>query len=126
MATLRYLTHPNVAVDPDVAVPAWSLSEQGRRRAEAMLSQPWVPSVGRVVSIAAVADLLVDGDRDVAVVGHGAVGTLLWCHLNGTAIARHHDQPGQGHHWAYDRTAARMVHGWRPIDDLRAPVDPQG
>lgn len=189
MAVLRYLTHPDVDIDPDVAVSEWSLSEQGRSRAVAMLFQPWIGSITRVVSsderkaldaatlladhlhvdvevrpgtgeidrsstgfvpherhealadaffarptasaagwetadaaqrriVAATADLLVDDGSDVAVVGHGGVGTLLWCHLTGHSIDRRHDQPHQGHHWAYDLAEARMAHEWRPIDRI--------
>ncbi|WP_040493464.1 histidine phosphatase family protein [Ilumatobacter nonamiensis] len=62
-----------------------------------------------------------DGRDDVAVVGHGAVGTLLMCHLVGLRISRDHDQPGQGHFWSYDRADNRLLHGWRSIDD---PEDP--
>ncbi len=61
------------------------------------------------------------GRDDVAVVGHGAVGTLLMCHLAGLTISRYHDQPGQGHFWSYDRSDRRLLHGWRSIDD---PEDP--
>lgn len=84
-----------------------------------------VDSQRRVVE--ALADVLVEPDRppadpsrpDVLVVGHGGVGTLLWCHLAGSAIDQRHDQPSQGHHWAWDRTARVMLHPWRPIDGGR-------
>ncbi|GAA1877158.1 histidine phosphatase family protein [Lapillicoccus jejuensis] len=33
---------------------------------------------------------------DVLVVGHGGVGTLLFCRVAGLPIAREHDQPGSG------------------------------
>jgi broad specificity phosphatase PhoE len=188
---LRYITHPEVSVEPDVPVSEWRLRELGRRRAEAMLTQPWVGLVGRIVSsaerkaletatlladhlgldlevrmdtgeidrsatgyvpyqrheqladrffahpsesadgwetaehaqgriVAAVADLFVDDGPCVALVGHGGVGTLLWCHLNAMSISRRHDQPGQGHYWAHDLAADRLLHGWRPIDDLES------
>ncbi len=189
MSTLRYVTHPEVAGDPEVPVPEWPLSAAGRRRVAAMLDQPWIRSTGRIVSsperkavetativadhlgvgveirddtgeidrsatgfvphdrhetladrcfadpttsadgwetavdaqhriVGALEDLLVDDDRDVVVVGHGGVGTLLWCHLAGTPISRTHDQPGQGHHWALDRATGHLLHGWLPIDDV--------
>lgn len=50
MATLRYVTHPNVSVDPAIPIERWGLSATGVARATAMLSQPWVPDVGRVIS----------------------------------------------------------------------------
>lgn len=59
---------------------------------------------------------------DIAIVSHGAAGTLLLCHLAGWAIDRAHDQPGAGggNYFAFgeDRSVA---HGWRPIDAAGAP-----
>lgn len=45
-----YLTHPQVAVDPSIPVPSWSLSDIGRARMAAALSKPWWRSLGRIVS----------------------------------------------------------------------------
>lgn len=190
MGITHYVTHPEVVVDPDRPVPQWSLSDRGRSRAQAMLVQPWVGDVTRIVSSPetkaletaeivaahlgleievrdasheldrsatgfvppdeherlsdrcfasphesvegweaaaaaqqrvadALADLLVerDGAADVLVIGHGGVGTFLWCRLAGLPIARSHDQPGQGHRWSYDRAARVLLGAWRPIDD---------
>jgi broad specificity phosphatase PhoE len=36
------ITHPNVVIDPGVAVTRWPLSELGRARMRAGLQQPWV------------------------------------------------------------------------------------
>jgi broad specificity phosphatase PhoE len=55
-----------------------------------------------------------DAAGDVAIVAHGGVGTLLWCHLANRPIGREHDQPFQGHYWSYG-TDTRAVSGWRPI-----------
>jgi broad specificity phosphatase PhoE len=57
-------------------------------------------------------------EGDVAIVGHGGVGTLLLCHLSGASISRHRDQPptNGGNFFAFDRSTLRLVHGWRPID----------
>lgn len=52
---------------------------------------------------------------DVAMVGHGGVGTLLYCHLAGLAIDRRHDQPAQGSYWIAERAGAPPTHGWRPL-----------
>ena len=54
-------------------------------------------------------------DGDVAIVSHGGVGTLLLGLLQGTAIHRAEDQPGQGHWFAFDRDSRRVLHGWRPL-----------
>ena len=53
---------------------------------------------------------------DVAIVSHGAVGTLLQCALRGEPITRALDQPGQGHWFAFERSTRRVLHGWRRID----------
>ncbi len=50
MRVLRYVTHAEVEVDPAVAVERWDLSAIGRARVRTMLTQPWVPDVGRIVS----------------------------------------------------------------------------
>jgi broad specificity phosphatase PhoE len=47
---IRYVSHPEVVVDPNTPVPQWSISEQGRLRIAAMCKQPWVEHIGRVVS----------------------------------------------------------------------------
>lgn len=185
---LRYVTHPEVQIDPSVPVPKWRLSEVGRRRALALLQQPWLAAVARIISsdetkaietaelvarharltvevrsdigendrsslgfvpkaefealanaffaepeqsirgweraidaqrriTRGLADLLTPTAKDVLVVGHGGVGTLWYCFLNGLPIARCHDQPGQGHYFSVDQQTRRATHAWRPIDD---------
>lgn len=52
MPIAYYITHPQVRIDADVPVPGWRLSDVGRARAVAMLDQPWVGSIGRIVSSA--------------------------------------------------------------------------
>lgn len=65
----------------------------------------------------ALQDLLVDAaGHDIAVVGHGGVGTLWYCHLLGLPIERAHDQPTQGHYFSVDLLTAKPVHPWLPID----------
>ncbi|MBZ9849600.1 phosphoglycerate mutase family protein [Mesorhizobium sp. CA14] len=50
MPLAYYITHPQVRIDANVPVPEWGLSDVGRARAVAMLDQPWVGSIRRVVS----------------------------------------------------------------------------
>ena len=52
---------------------------------------------------------------DLAVVSHGAVGTLLYCALTGQAIDRAYDQPFQGHYWVADLPGLDVRHGWRAL-----------
>ncbi|WP_375688742.1 histidine phosphatase family protein [Pseudooceanicola sp. LIPI14-2-Ac024] len=55
---------------------------------------------------------------DVLFCGHGAVGSLLWCHLAGQPISRDHDQPGGGGClWTAPRAGGAPEHGWRRIED---------
>lgn len=57
-------------------------------------------------------------DGTVAIVSHGAVGTLLYCHLAGEPIARRWDQPpnGGGNYYSFT-LSPRAAHGWwRAID----------
>jgi broad specificity phosphatase PhoE len=64
------------------------------------------------------ADLFVDESTgDVAVVGHGGVGTLWYCHLAGLPIDRRLDQPGQGHYFSVDLHTHRPLHHWRRFED---------
>ncbi len=201
MTKLRYITHPEVTVDPSVDAAHWNLSPVGIARAHAIARQPWAPEIGRIVSsdeakavqtatiLAEALDLTVEiregvgeNDRsatgfvapprfealadaffaeparsvsgweravdtqlrittgladllelntgapasdtsdtetpasDVAVVGHGAVGTLWFCTLTGQPIDRRHDQPGQGHYFTVDLATRRVEHAWLPID----------
>lgn len=99
--TARYFAHPEESAD------GWERAVDSQRRVIEALSDLAARPVGEPAA----------PDRpDVAVAGHGGVGTLLWCHLAGLAIDRRHDQPGQGHYWTWDRTAGVAVHPWRPID----------
>jgi broad specificity phosphatase PhoE len=56
---------------------------------------------------------------DILFVGHGAVGTLLWCALSGVPISRAHDQtPGGGCWFAFDAVERRPGAGWRAMEAL--------
>ena len=50
MPILRFLTHPQVRIFADIAVPRWGLSDVGRQRAEGCLRQPWLASTTRLLS----------------------------------------------------------------------------
>jgi broad specificity phosphatase PhoE len=45
-----FVTHAEVAVDPSVPVPEWSLSAAGRARLAHLVAQPWVRGLTGVVS----------------------------------------------------------------------------
>ncbi|WP_417679222.1 histidine phosphatase family protein [Roseibium sp.] len=50
MSFCVYLTHPEVAIDPEVPVPDWGLSDLGRSRARLAIDQPWAPVIRHVVA----------------------------------------------------------------------------
>lgn len=185
---VRYLTHPQVQIDPAVPVPQWRLSDVGRARtraaagsfggttrifaseerkavdtaeiigaalgvpveirpamhendrsatgflpppefeatADRFFAEPAISTRGweraldaqrRIVAV--VEAVLSDAPTgDTLLVGHGAVGTLLYCHYAYLAIDRAHDQlAGGGNVFAFvhDRTR-RVLHPWQPMD----------
>ncbi len=185
----RYLSHPQVLIDPDVPVPDWGLSVPGRVRAEALANAGWLHGITRIFSSAerkaietaeilavsagtsvevrkamnendrsatgflppdefeAVATrffaepeisvrgweraidaqarivreveavLAEPGTGDVLFVGHGGVGTLLFCHYSGSLIDRRFDQPpGGGNYLTLVLPERRMLHPWRPME----------
>ncbi|HEY0884177.1 MAG TPA: histidine phosphatase family protein [Ramlibacter sp.] len=89
--------------NPDESVRGWESARHAQQRVVAAVAQ------------------IVAGDRtsgSLAIVSHGAVGTLLYCHLSGVAIDRVHDQPsnGGGNYYSFVLPAGRPEHRWRPID----------
>ena len=66
--------------------------------------------------VAALADLLEPtDDHDSVVIGHGAVGTLWYCHLAGLPIDRRYDQPGSGYWYSVDCVSRKPLNHWSPI-----------
>lgn len=193
-----YLTHPQVAMDPNVPVPLWGLSAEGRRRAEDFAARSAVPRGATIFSsserkavelaeiIAAVAggpivsdhmmgendrsatgflppelfeatadrffaepETSVDGweravdaqarivdavrvalagvsqDAIVIFCGHGAVGSLLKCHVGGRSIDRAEDQgrtggTGGGNGFVFDFARRQLHSEWTRIEDIAA------
>lgn len=52
MATITFITHPDVAIDPSIPVPDWCLNPTGVARMRSMLTQHWVASITHVASSA--------------------------------------------------------------------------
>lgn len=189
----RYLSHPQVLIDPAQEVTLWSLNPTGAARVDALaarlgrlagttrvissgetkavetarplaaaLSAPleirplmhendrsatgflppaefesvadaffadpaqsvrgWETAIAAQKRIMAEVDacLTAEDAGDILCVGHGAVGTLLFCALAGLQIDRRHDQgPGGGGCWFEFDTAGRVpVQGWQPMETL--------
>ena len=188
---LRYITHPQVQIDPLIPVPEWGLSDIGRMRAKQFASLPILEATTAIISSAEkkaieTAEIVSDAidvsievrekthenDRsatgflepkefelvadnffaqptksirgweraidaqsrivqeieqtlerhaqgDLLMVGHGAVGTLLYCHLAKLKISKKYDQPsGGGHMFTYDLSTSAIVHSWKSIEML--------
>ena len=191
--TVRYLTHPQVLIDPAKPIPDWSLNAIGVARVAALAADPGaLAQTRRVISsneakaletarplakalgaaleiraamhendrsatgflppaeFEAVADqffahpaesvrgwetaqnaqtrilreveacLAEPGAGDVLFVGHGGVGTLLFCALSGLPISRVHDHgPGGGGCWfAFDLLDRKPQQGWQAMELL--------
>ncbi len=188
-----YLTHPQVDVRPDIAVPQWSLSDRGRARLAALAAKRWPAQVAHIVSsdetkaietaiavgeitslahevlpgmhendrsstgflqpdrfeaaadwffahpdesfqgweraidaqariVAAVRAIAAERRGAILFTGHGAVGTLLKCHLKGLPISRNEDQPpGGGNIFAFDVGAGACFSDWTPLEDFEWP-----
>ncbi len=189
---IRYLTHPQVTIDPDVPVPQWSLNDIGAGRVQALVARGALAGTTRIVSsdetkaletAQPLADSLGialvvrpdmhENDRsatgflpgevfeamadaffakpdvstrgwetsrtaqtrvvaafyaclkeptkgDTLFVGHGAVGTLLYCALANLPIDRKYDQ-GRGGGGNFITCPAETLipqHHWRPMEDL--------
>jgi broad specificity phosphatase PhoE len=50
MATVFFITHPDVLIDPAVPVPEWPLNARGRARMHLMLHRRWVAGIVHVAS----------------------------------------------------------------------------
>ncbi len=75
-----------------------------------------VDAQARIVN--AVEKISTEAEGTIAIVSHGAVGTLLYCHLAGEAIARRWDQPpnGGGNYFRFTLTPRAAHSWWQPID----------
>ena len=193
MATVFFITHPDVVIDPGVPVPDWPLNAHGLARMHAMTARPWVRGVRRIFASGErkardAAQILADGlglggyqviadlgenDRsatgflakdefevtvdaffakplqsirgwepaadaqarivgaveqamsqtpehvDIAIIGHGGTGSLLYCHLAALPVDRRYEQPAtNGGNWfAFDRTSRKLLrYDWQSID----------
>jgi broad specificity phosphatase PhoE len=102
--------------------------EEFEATAAAFFAQPqtsvrgWEPAADAQARIICAVEQVVSQAPDIgniAIVGHGGTGTLLYCHLAGLLIDRRHEQPStNGGNWfAFDRGSRKLLHaGWRSID----------
>lgn len=77
----------------------------------------------RIVDAVRTALASVPPDQPAVFCGHGAVGTLLKCHVGGRPIARSEDQrrlahPGGGNGFWFDLAAGKLASDWTAMEDL--------
>lgn len=192
---VRYLSHPQVDIDPAKPIPDWSLSAKGAQRVAALAASGALEGTRHVISsaetkaietaeplakafgcrleireamhendrsatgflppqefeqvadaffahpsesirgweTAAAAQQRIVGemqeclktcpDGDVLIVGHGGVGTLLYCFLSERPISRDFDQGpgGGGCFFAFSTPNGRPDGPWRPLEQLIPP-----
>lgn len=192
--TIRYLSHPQVLIDPAKPIPSWSLSDQGVKRVAALAASGALDGTRHVISSGEtkaietaqpiaqklgcplkIREAMHENDRsatgflppdefeavadqffarpndsvrgwetakaaqarivtevrdclascksgDVLFVGHGGVGTLLFCHLSGVPISRDYDQGpgGGGCYFEFAGPNAKPKSGWQPLESLIA------
>ncbi len=89
--------------DPDNSVRGWETARSAQARI--------VRAVGRIVE----SD---DTKGCIAIVSHGAVGTLLYCHLARSEIHRRYDQPANagGNYFSFPLSTSVPDHAWRQFD----------
>lgn len=90
--------------------------------ADRLFAHPTESAAGWERAVAAQARILravesVRGAQDLILVGHGGVGSLLWCALTERPISRAEDQPGQGHVWQVQLGGATVnLHPWQRFE----------
>lgn len=77
----------------------------------------------RIVATVRTALASVPAETPAVFCGHGAVGTLLKCHVAGRPISRIEDQrhqadPGGGNCFVFDLAAGQLLCEWTPMEDF--------
>lgn len=189
--TARYLTHPQVAIDPKQDIQRWSLNKLGHTRVMTLAQSNALTGTTRVISSAEtkaietatpianalgcdleIKDNMHENDRsatgylppeefervadqffadpensvrrwetaihaqqrivaevkaclssnisgDILFVGHGGVGTLLFCFLAQIPINREYDQaPGGGNYFQFPTNALTPTGEWKSMEEL--------
>lgn len=123
MTIIRYLTHPQVVVDPATSIECWALNDIGWARARGLLDDPFVRAVPRIVTsaerkaldvaelVAAARGLSVEVRPALGEMDRSATGFLAPDEF-GDVVAEFFARPD------------RSVRGWeRAIDAQRRTVD---
>jgi broad specificity phosphatase PhoE len=123
---LPYATAEDLG-ENDRAATGFLAPDEFERVADQFFARPqdsvrgWETAAAAQARIVSAVTRIADSDRSggtLAFVSHGAVGTLLYCHLAGEPISRTRDQPpnGGGNWFAFDWPERRARSWWQPID----------
>jgi len=124
--TLRYLTHPQTH-ENDRSATGFLESAEFESVADLFFRHShdsirgWERAIDAQSRIVRETKTIIETYKglDILMVGHGAVGTLLYCHLAELEINRDHDQPGGGGNmFSYDLDNQSVVHSWKSIENL--------
>ncbi len=198
MAIVRYLTHPQVRIDPSVPIPQWGLNKLGKARVAHLIASNALHGTRRILSsdevkaietaepiadalglpleilpnsfendrsatgflppeefeaaadaffaypdtsirgwetaraaqtriIHAVTTALNASTKDTLIVGHGGVGTLLWCALQGVPISRDYDQgTAGGNIFVFPSNMRKPLSGWTPMETFPTKIARHG
>ncbi len=96
---------------PDESVRGWETARQAQARIIRAVEAVVETELSRKSSVST-------SGGDIALVAHGAVGTLYLLHLLGEPIGFHHLQPGRdgGHYYCFDAATRVLRHEWRRIE----------
>ncbi len=88
---------------PEASVRGWETAAAAQRR---------------IVEAVTQIDISLNHTSSIAIISHGAVGTLLYCYLNHKKIDRRWDQPGAGggNYMVIHTGPAQTCSWWQPID----------
>jgi broad specificity phosphatase PhoE len=112
----------------DRSATGYLVKQEFEATVDAFFAQPqtsvrgWEPAADAQERIVRAVEQIISqasDDGDVAIIGHGGTGTLLYCHLAGLSISRRHEQPAtNGGNWfAFDGVSRKLLRmGWRSID----------
>lgn len=90
--------------EPDMSVRGWERA---------------VDAQDRIVKAAV--DVIAKAPKgDILCIGHGAVGTLLYCHYAELPISRVYDQKRGGCIWQMTLPDMKVRHGWRMAEEMTA------
>ena len=123
---LSIATHPDMG-ENDRSATGFLPPDEFQATANAFFANPdqsirgWETATGAQSRIRTAVTPYTQDDHpgDTLFIGHGGVGTLLWCAIAGLSISREYDQPGTsgGNLFAFN-AALEPLWPWRAIEEL--------